>query len=175
MIAEAVRIINTWLENATYGVNKQLETMDGLGLFGSDDQPTDIAFIGNPADDATVAEWKEPMRFPSVYVTIGGPITGEGEVHTVQRVVGELRVDMLYIQHALDYYLLFRNTSHTLRAMVRSLAELNKNENEAERTQNGICLRTCTNLVWTPWVEAVGSARCTGLVQATFNLIDQNP
>lgn len=175
MIIQILRMVNTWLEDGTYGVNAQLDLLTTDSLLGSDTQPPDIAFIGNPADDELVAEWKAPNKLPAIYVTIGGPATADGEVHTVQRLVGDLRVDILYLAQLAQTHLLFRNTGHTLRAIARSLKVFNDNAQDADRTQHGILMKTCKSMIWTPWVEAVGDARATGLVQCVYNLVDQNP
>lgn len=175
MIIQILRMVNTWLEDATYGVNAQLDLLTTDSLLGSDTQPPDLAFIGNPADDELVAEWKAPQNMPAIYVTVGGPATADGEVHTIQRLVGDIRVDLLYLAQQSDTHILFRNTAHTLRAIARSLTVFNDNPQSDDRTLQGILMKTCRSMIWTPWVEAVGDARATGLVQCVYNLVDQNP
>lgn len=175
MIVQSERIVKAWFNNVTYGVNPQFVLMKAAGLFGTDDTPPDIVYIGCTGDDEAVAEWQDPPNLPAIYITIASPMTLEGEVFTIKRVDAVVTLDLIYIAAKADMFKLFRDVSHTLRAMVRSLAVMNENEYQPNRTLEGIILESCKVLRLTPWDETIKQAKAVGIVQAEFEVDDLNP
>lgn len=175
MIIQPVRMVTAFLKDATNGVNAQLNALASAGLYGSDGQPPDVAFIGDSVDDPVVIQGKEPHSLPAIYVKLDGPASFDGMIGTDRRIGDKVALAIRYLTHHGDPEEAVKDTGHTLRAIVKSLNVLHSNAQEAARTSNGIYLVACTLLLAGEWSEAVGNAKVTGAVVVHYEVRDLNP
>jgi hypothetical protein len=172
MMLETIRIVTDWVQDATDGVNANLDTID---YDGSDTAPDDVAYFGDDTRDEIVALRKDPPKYPAIYVTEDAPWTMEGEVNTICRRAEDITIAIRYLIRAHDRYSGRRDTYYTLRAVVASVKELMDNANLASRTRDNVCIESAESISQLIVHEAVGEATVTGAVVVTFRVIDTAP
>lgn len=184
MRLELVRLTAAWLKDPTYGVNAKIP---GVERDAGDAQPPDIAAwtpeggpatiaVFNEADHDFVKDKQAPPASPALYVMGEGEIEMIGEVMTIQRrTTRDVPIVIRYVTDKSDKAVAGRDGEYTGRAILRSLRELNRNENFAARTRNNICVEKMESVSYVPHVEAVGSMRSQGAVVAFYRVIDAAP
>ena len=183
MRLEAQRILGDWLKDATYGINQYIPTVP---RDGGDPQPpliatwdtTDLA-IFNETEHLWVAERKDPPAYPAIFIMLEGPVEVEGEATPdgqIRTTTSPLTIVARYITANSDTVMAMREAEYTLRALVRSIRELMKNENRASRVRNSIGLEASLNpLVYFPVVETIGQCRVSGAVGMNIEARDAAP
>ncbi len=170
-------MISTWMKDATYGVNAQLDllTSDGLIPVG-DTQPPDLATIADSVDDRWVIRGnEEPPNKPALVITHDRVPQFGGEIGTDRRTNDLVQISLRYFTIHGDEDQAVQDTAHTLRAIVRSLKVFNSNAQEDARKLNQIVLKTCTQILAGPWREKVGNALVSGAVVSSYDVIDLKP
>lgn len=164
---EAARIVADWLGSTTAGVNAKLAALD---YDGSDTAPTSVATIADETRNGAVARDRLPTPFPCLAITVER-FRQDGEVRTVVR-DGSVTVLIRYGVSATDTGGGTRDAYYTMRAVVESLRELNRNENQASRTRNGRSLMACEEIEFRPMYQALEDGQVTGVVAATWTTRD---
>lgn len=184
MRLELVRMTAAWLKNVTNGVNAKIP---GVERDAGDAQPPLIAdwtpesgpatvAVFNEADHEWVGEKNAPPASPALYVMGEGEIELVGEVMTIhRRTTRDVPILIRYITDKADKAGSKRDGEYTGRAIARSLRELLRQENDAARTRNNICVEVATGITYVPHVEMVGSCRSTGAVVVFYRAIDAAP
>lgn len=172
MILETERMVTDWLKNTSYGVAPKLLA---IPVDAADVRPRAVQFIGCASEDERVLKQTDPPKFPALYVSSDGPLAVDGEVGTIFRDGDALTIAIRYITKNYDSVEGVQDTLYTLRAVVRSLRDLLRNENAAARVRNSVLLIACTKMTYGRWEESYGSATVTGAVTATFKVRDTAP
>lgn len=183
---ELERILSDWLMS---DVNARIAAVP---RDGGDAAPTPIAAytdttyaanqtiaVFNSVTHPWVAEWKSPPADPAIYVVVRGPIIFAGEPTPdgrVRKTVVPAKVGIFYVRNNADAAGARREGSYTMRAIARSIRELDKSGNEASRLRNGI------NVVLNegpqehyPTVTTVGNHRVSGALVLNYHVRDENP
>lgn len=170
MILEMERMITDWLDDATYGVNAQIDTLD---LDAGDSDPPDIKIIEDITRSARVALRQDPSNYPAIYVMADGGFEMEGEVMTNAgpRRSLNLPVAIRYLVQKADLDKGHRDTRYTLRAIVKSLKALTEAD-QTTRTRNSICLERIESVTHELVFEEVGESVVTGAVVVTLFVRD---
>jgi len=175
---ELERIVSEWLAN---DVNARIAAVP---VDAGDPQPSPIATyvdtlypttndraVFNSVTHPWVAEWKSPPASPALYVVARGPFIFSGEPTVVPAKLG-----IFYVRDSADAAIARRDGSYTLRAIARSVRELDKNDNYLSRLRNGI------NVVLSEGpqefyhtVTAVGNHRVSGALVLNYHVRDENP
>jgi hypothetical protein len=181
---EAARITADWLSGVTLdyqavvqGVNAQLDklTSDDL-LDGSDAQPDDVVFFGDQTRDDVVARNARPVSYPAIYVQPVYPADADGEVRSapVRDARGVGVAVRVFLKDA-DTPRGVQAALYMLRAIVRSIRELARESNFAQRTRNSICLKTVEKITVGPSHDNDGTTGCFGVVIAEWECRDLKP
>jgi hypothetical protein len=137
--------------------------------------------VFNSVTHPWVAEWKSPPADPAIYVVARGPFIFAGEPTPdgrVRKTVVPAKVGIFYIRENADAAIARRDGSYTLRAIARSIRELDKEApaSDAARLRNGI------NVVLSegpqefyPTVTTVGNHRVSGALVLNYHVRDENP
>lgn len=173
MILEPIRIISDWLNSDVKGFNDVVKDipcdLDDVNL------RKPCAFIADSSRDDRVARMDDPPSVPALYVTSDGPLNAEGEVKTIYRDSDTTSVAIRYVMKGCDTAAANAQVMYALRAVVRSLRELMRNENAPSRTRNGIYIESCLNLTFGRVEEGAGSSVVAGAVVAVFKVRDKSP
>lgn len=187
MILEASRVFADWLAgnlkdfaNADQGINTQLAYLRDNGMLdGGDSMPELVRTVIDITRDnyAARGEVNPTGQFPIVVVGPDGP--GDWEAQTRTRA----KRDAEHVPFAFRYVTADLKTAkgeadcwYTLRAMVRSLEELMRYENESPpRTRNKCVIMSCTAMRVGPAYQQFGEVACTGGIVAEFKLRDGSP
>lgn len=182
MILETVRTITDWLagtlldyQSVNQGVNAQLS---GVPRDAGDSQPQNVAFFGDVTRDDPVAQSALPVNSPAIYVSAAAPATVDGEVTPGPPGVRDARglgVVIRYVRRDANTAAAFRDTSYTLRAIIKSLKQLVRSENFLVHQRNSIAIRELLTMTWGMATEWEGSAGVTGAVLCTFYVRDLAP
>lgn len=175
MILETLRIHTVWLGNATYGVDAQLALLDSAGLLDSDDVPPDVKFIGNAIDDEVVAQWKEPVNRPAIYLSLDLPADFAQSDQRPGQIRGVVPVGIRYLTAHADYRKAKKDTAHTMRAIRRSLSVLYQNAQEASRTRNGVYVEGYERIMFGELEETVGNCQVLGGMVVRAQAVDTKP
>lgn len=137
--------------------------------------------VFNSVTHPWVAEWKSPPADPAIYVMARGPFIFAGEPTPdgrVRKTVVPAKVGIFYVRDNADAAGARRDGSYTLRAIARSVRELDKEApaSDAARLRNGI------NVVLSEGpqehyhtVSTVGSHRVSGALVLNYHVRDENP
>lgn len=175
MILETLRIHTAWLGDATYGVNAQLALLYLQGLLDGDDVPPDVAFIGNAIDDEKVAQWKDPINRPAIYLTLDLPADFEQADQRPGQIRGVVPVGIRYLTAHADYRVAKRDTAHTMRAIRRSASVLYQNAQQAARTRNGVYVEGYERIMFGDLDETVGDCQILGGMVVHAQAVDTQP
>lgn len=164
-------MVADWLQDATFGVNALLA---GVPRDGGDPVPPALASVIDETRDQVAAREQLPKSgFPLLEVfaagveipgDIGGPL-----------LEGDLSVGIRYATKQVNSATAVRDARYTMRAVRRSLMQLNRNENEAARTRNSILLIYCVSLRQVPHFEKREDAWFVGGLVATYKARDVAP
>ena len=175
---EPVRIIADWLGRAslgrTDGLNYHLALVD---IDATDTVPADIKWIGDETRDDRVAQGEDPPKTPAVYVTSDGPFVIDGEIVPNQDVrdLNEVRIAVRYLLPSNHGANAVRDAYYSVRAIMKSIAQLMLNDNVDDRTRNQFVLQEITSTVGGAVREGIGDFMVTSAVVFTFRARDLDP
>ena len=175
MIAQAVRIHTAWLKNVTHGVNAQLARLVTESLLDGDPVPPDVVFIGDQFDDRVVSKWADPPSKPALYVSEDLPESFAQVDQRPGQTRGIVPVGIRYFTAHQDPDRAMRDTSHTLRAIWRSLNVLFANAQQAARARAGIYVEGYETIHMGELIETVGNSQVTGGVVVRCRVVDTKP
>lgn len=141
MILESLRMVNDWLQDATFGVNAKLP---GIPLDGSDTVPPDVVSFLEETSNALVARGRLPedaTLLPCLAVLQRGPLDIPAHVNTTYQ-DGEIILAIWYGARDVDSDDGRQDAYYTMRAVRRSLRELFKDDAtpKAARTRGNVSL-----------------------------------
>jgi hypothetical protein len=173
MILEPVRCVTDWLNDATYGFNAKIAALDCDVV----DQGKRLTspFIKDGTRDDRVLTQADPPKTPALYVNVDGPLNAEGEVKTIYRDADNVTIAIRYLIKNADTAEAATQTMLALRAIVRSIRDLMRNENLAARTRNNILIISCSKITYGQIEETVGNTVATGAVVCVFVVRDKAP
>lgn len=155
---EVVRIVSTWLEHATYGVNAQL---DVVPRDGGDPQPADVTVMDETSDPRAGRGRIPEDDVPVVTVAM------QGMTHLTEQVTddGYLAADLIiqYAARNVEMWKAKRDGNTVLRAVCWSLRYLRRREaNDAARLRNNVALIAINPIRFEPWFERVEDTLVVG-------------
>lgn len=182
MHLEMMRAITDWLagtrldyQGADQGVNAQ---MAGVPRDAGDPEPEPVQFFGDVTRDNAVAVNAHPVNAPAIFVTPSTPAEADGEALPGPPGVRDARnvgIAIRYIRRDANTADAFRDTSYTLRAIIKSLKQLARSDNSAARLRNSIQMKAQIGLTWGLATEWEGNAAVTGAVISTWTVRDLAP
>lgn len=126
-----------------------------------------------------VAEWKAPPASPALYVVARGPILFRGEPTPdarVRKLAVPAKLGIFYVTSNADAAVARRDGSYTLRAVARTIRELDKTGNESSRLRNGINVVLCEGpQEFHPVVSSIGNHRVSGALVLNYDVRDEQP
>lgn len=173
MILETLRATTDWLNNATKGFNALIVTLPVDA--GDEGLRKTAAFINDQTRDDRVAITSDPPNTPALYVVSDGPVGAEGEVKTIYRDADHVAVAIRYIINNADDAEANAQVLYALRAIMRSIRELMRNENIAARTRNSVVIESCQSATFGRVEESAGAAVAAGAVVVVFKVRDKSP
>jgi len=135
MIVETLRLATAWLQDATDGVNAQL---DAMPRDGSDPQPADVAVFADEVTHEDAALGRAPETVPALVVTVesAGMINDE-VVHEVGD--GEVVLNVRLFVSDVDAKDAKRDASYYLRALSWTMRKwVAEDPGAATRTRNSV-------------------------------------
>lgn len=191
MRLEIVRAVADWLIDkggAGFGVNAYIPTVpidtgdnrpDTIAGFSSSDFPNTTIGVFDPRHP-WVAEGKEPPVYPALYVMAQGRLLLEGAPNPsgqIRRTLGSgAEITIRYVTQNTDKAAAMQAGEYTLRAVVRSLRQLDSNDNQAARTRNGIYMELSMDPIeYWPVQGSVGNARVAGAILVRYLARDGMP
>lgn len=193
MKLEATRIICDWLidsNNAGHGVNSYLATVprdagdpapDPIAGYSDAGFPNTTIAVFDDTRHPWVGEAKEPPAWPALYVKTQGVLRVQGEPYpdgAIRATVSPLQIAIRYISQDTDMARAIRNGNYTMRAVLRSLRELDKESTVGDnaRLRNGIYLVLAqgpTEIY--PVMGSVGQARIYSAMLVNYLVRDGLP
>lgn len=156
MQSQVVRIHADWLAGTLLdqagqpqGVNAQLAAMETAGTFWPEGhRPPDVAVVMDELTDAELARRRLSTENtgPWLAVLLPSDVELEGEVRTSHLDSDEFTVLIGYGNRKTATHELVRDTYHTVRAVRRSLRQLHRNENAAQRQHEHVQLILCRRI-----------------------------
>lgn len=187
MRIELIRVLADWLGT---DVNTRIAAVP---VDGGDSQPAPIAGYTDTTYptpnnlaifDVTRHPWvsdytQDPPATPALYIGSHTPLlmkgepTPDGQVRLPQV---PLKVVVAYIADGSNNAAAIRDGEYTLRAVARSIRELDKNTNANTRLRNGVNIVLVEGAMefWPVW-GSVGNARLAGSLVLNYHVRDQNP
>jgi hypothetical protein len=155
---ELVRIVADWLEDATYGVNAQL---DLVPRDNGDAQPADVTIVDETRDNRPARGRVPEGDGPVVTVAM------QGLTHMTETVMedGYLAADIVvqYAAKNVDAWKAKRDGNYTLRAVAWSLRRLRRTDaNAAARVRNSVAVIALDPVRFDPWFERVEDTLVVG-------------
>lgn len=179
MQLEPIRIVADWLADGStgYSVNELLDTVE---LDGEDERPNDVTVW-----DSTRHGWVSRKRLsregsgvalPALAVMLGAELRAEGTPPTGTTRDGTVQIAIAYVEADEDHASGSAAALYTLRAVTRSLYQLNLNAYAtSHRTRGNIYLKHLVELsegdVSVQWNDAV----VTAALITTWAVRDQAP
>lgn len=156
------------------GVNAQLAALPRLP--GHEAAPR-VEHIADPFSDKACAQWKEPARYPALYVMPDGPVDAEGEVATRYREIASCAVGVRYLVREGDEDRSARHAAYTLEAIARSLRLLMADDEtgRAARTVGQFYIKQANAMTYGPWREAVGASVAVAVFAVDFAVRNNQP
>jgi hypothetical protein len=173
MILEPVRCVTDWLNDTAFGFNAKIAALP-VDL-GDERLLVTAPFIQDGSRDDRVLTQADPPKTPALYVNSDGPLNAEGEVKTIYRDADNVTVAIRYLIKNADTSEAATQTMYALRAIVRSIRDLMRNENVAARTRNSILIVSCSRITYGAIEETVGNTVATGAVVCVFVVRDKAP
>jgi hypothetical protein len=165
---ELVRIVADWLEDATYGINTQL---DSVPRDNGDDQPADVTIMDETRDPRAGRGRVPDDAAPVVTVSVQG-ITHLTETLTDDGYLAAEIVVQYAIKNA-EAWKAKRDGNYTLRAAAWSLRQLRRQDvGHAGRTRNSITLLTVDPIRFDPWFERVDDTLVVGTLTVPITARD---
>lgn len=182
MRLEIVRMIADWLLDSTYGVNAYLPSVPrDVG----DSAPPNIAdwnstlAVFDETRHLWVVQREPPPAVPALYVMCDSPVNMIGQPYPngdVRTTNNPVAIAIRYLTSQSDRVQAHVDGEYTLRGVLRSIAELMKNANEASRTRNSIQLIAAVDpTVYFPIEETVGESTVSGAVLLNVEARDVSP
>ena len=173
MYYEASKIISAALKDATIGVNAMITS---LSLPAGVSRPPAVADIVDEGTDIEVANMLGPQNTPALYVMLDDMIQMAPEdPNQVKQQIIDLPIAIRYMTRNVDSVTLRQEAMLTLRAVIKTLIRLDRNENADKRDLNGIFLIAMTNLTALDIRESVGDAMAVGAVVVTYQAENTDP
>lgn len=171
MILETLRLVTNALNNATYGVNAQLDT---LGLVAGDTAPPHVFTIVDETRDNQVAVGRYPTTLPALTVVLVDDVTMWGQVQSDIR-DGTIAVLIRYVFTNVETAKGNSDVFYTLRAVEKTLTTFNSPDSESDRILNNIQIVSCDTIIHTHLFENIDDAYVTAGLKATFRVRDITP
>ena len=178
MILEAVRMVHTWLQNGTYGVNAKLALMSGAGLLdGSDTVPADIVTFLEETSDARLARGRVPevaAQLPCLAVLQSGEVVVPAVVGTTY-FDADVTIGIWYVARDKDSDTGRRDAMYTIRAIRQSLHELFKPANDASRVRGAVQMFPTGEITVPPLFTIQEDVPISGAVELKVKIRDTDP
>ncbi len=174
MILEPVELVTTWLKHETYGVNALLRTL----LVDSSDSVPQVEGIFDEENDEQVMNRQDPQDAPAIYVMADDPVYMDPPDPTgVRQKIPEFPIVIRYLTRSTDLRKIRRDTRYTIRAIVKSLNNLNLPTNRTSRTKRSVYMVGIKEITALGGIrEQVGDATSvTGAVIVVWDVDDQDP
>ena len=174
MILEAVRIIHTWLQDGTNGVNAKLP---GVPLDGSDSVPAAIVTFLEETSSAQVARGRVPevaSQLPCLAVLQSGEVVVPAVIGTTYQ-DADITVTIWYVARDKDSDTARRDAMYTIRAIRRSLTELFKPANDASRVRGSVQMFPTGEITIPPLFTVQDDVPISGAVEVRVKVRDTSP
>lgn len=179
MIVEVVRLIDRWLKNEEYGLEKMLHEVPRFRPEGTQDPMPAMPCIVNDTEDENVATDLDPAKVPAIviYGTNGPkfPLDRRGN-RNAGTIVPSVIVAAAYITREEVALKAVQDGNYILQAVKRSLAHYNSLEQaRGSRTLNTVTIAQIRDVEERSVRGAVGKSQLWGFVLATVVVIDSAP
>lgn len=173
MLLEAVRIWADALEDADYGVNAQLASVE---LDGGDTRPPDVRWVKDVTRDTGAVEGRLPSDWPGLVVGPSGfAARAEGQVTTEKRDAEDVGVTAEWVSGKSDLAAALRDGMYTLRAIQRTLDDLFETAQDADRSRNSVRLLNAQELEFGEIIIDDEAGRVVLPTTIRFYMRDDNP
>ncbi len=174
MILEAIRIIDSWLQDGTNGVNVKLA---GLTLDGSDTVPPDIVTFLEETSSAQVARGRMPeatSQLPCLAVLQSGEVVVPAHIGTTY-FDADITITIWYAAKDKDSDNGRQDAMYTVRAIRQSLTELFKPGNSASRVRGGVQMFPSGEITIPPLFTIQDDVPISGAVELKVKIRDTDP
>lgn len=172
MMLEPVIMIAEWLRDANYGVNKKIQD---LPLVTGHVRPSMIRAVLDPFSDANTAKGLYPTNTPSLIVAPKNPAEWQGTVMTADRTSQNVTVQVQLFDRVANSQKGWQAVHYTLRSIIRSLREWNKNDHAAARIRNEVQVICITSLQYGEVLYGEPPNAVVGMVEFTMTVRDCAP
>lgn len=173
---ETVRLTADWLAgtlkdaaNADQGVNAKIA---GVPRDAGDLQPAAITVIDETRDNA--AALRQAKGKAILAVNLAQPIDQQPFVQTIYRDM-DVPLRLALALEDVETKNAIREASYLARAIVRSLRQMSRNENDQRRVRNGVHLLQLVSLDLVPASEKLGDRDVTFAIRPTWKVRDDQP
>ena len=174
MILEAIRIVNTWLQDGTNGVNAKLA---GVPLDGSDTVPPNIVTFIEETSNAPLARGRVPeaaASLPCLAVLQSGEMVAPAHIGTTYH-DADITIGIWYVARDRDSEDGRRDDMYTIRAIRQSLTELFKDANVANRKRGKVQMFPSGEITVPPLFTMQDDAPISGAVELRVKVRDTDP
>ena len=172
MMLEALRIVADWMADPTYGVNAALRQVP---RDPNEPEPMRVLAITDSTREPSSGRTYVGPSLPYLALSLGGPSTLDGAVHAAWREATDVTVDVRLWVAKTDTARAKRDALYIVRAIMASLRELNRNEQEAARTRNSVGMTLASTVMAMETIEVAGDAACMAGVVLTCTMRDLRP
>ncbi len=156
MYYEAPVMIANALKHSVIGVNAMIES---LNLESGVQGPPMVRDIVNETEHPEVANRLDPQNTPALYVMVDAPLLMDGgDPMQLKQNIQDLPVSIRYVTREVDSVRVRVEAMYTIRAVVKTLTRLNRNEYLALRQRNQITLEAIKDIAVLEIQEDVGDA-----------------
>lgn len=166
MVKETLRLLTDALNHSTYGVNAQLSG----SIFSGSSAPEVTAYDESRNNQLATGHPVEP--YPSLNVAVASEIDVEGEVHTSLRDGISVPISIGYVGRNIDPSDGVAELWDIVRAVQYTLRDWLRNENAADREDNGVQVVSCSSITIVPNMVTSNDALIPGGLLATFYVRD---
>lgn len=175
-VLASMRICSDWLQDGTNGVNAKI---DAITLDGSDTVPPDVVTIIEASSSDALAASELPQEstdYPVLGVTQHNPFTGRGEIPgaALKDFTGEIAI--WYLTKGATRKAALEDYFYTMDAVMASLTELAKDENQASRTRESVTgILTMDEFSLLPAFTVIDDVVVSGGVAVSMTVRDLEP